>query len=113
MSIDAGILASFGLKTPDGVPILNPGTIMKRDGKLPDLILEGGYYIPGDVAAKHIQGIDVLGPQIGGTGEFRQKLGPSDQLGESSEYAPAPLSPEERKALEDEEAKLMRDLGIQ
>jgi hypothetical protein len=95
MSIDAGILHSFGLQAPEGVPILDPGTIMKRDGKLPDLILEGGYYIPGDMAAKHIQGIGVIGGQgsmnLGGEGEFRPKgTGPSDQLGESSEFALPP-----------------------
>jgi hypothetical protein len=127
MSIDAGILHAFGLQAPQGVPILDPGTIMKRDGKLPDLILDSGYYIPGDMAARHIQGIGVIGGNgsktLGGPGEWRQKMAPSEQLGESTELpgtmptpspAPAakPLDPIERNTLEREAEELRRSLGV-
>jgi len=125
MSIDAGILHSFGLKAPEGIPILDPGTIMKRDGKLPDLILDSGYYIPGDMAARQVQGIGIIGGNgsvnVGGTGEFRQKTAPSEQLGESTEFpsaapstlpAPTKLDPIERNTLQREADDLERQLGI-
>jgi len=93
MSIDAGVLSAMGFKTPDGIPILPPSEVLKM-GPTPNIITDNAY-IPADVAGRHLKGIGVLGTQIGGSGEFRDKGGTSSEITEPpmSTETDAQLSP--------------------
>jgi hypothetical protein len=74
ISVDAGILHSFGMQIPENVPILPIEEVLKM-GPIPNVITETGY-IPAEMTKRHIKGIGVLGrgaKELGGEGEFRPK----------------------------------------
>jgi hypothetical protein len=95
ISVDAGILHSFGMQIPENIPILPIEEVLKM-GPIPNVITETGY-IPAEMTKRHIKGIGVLGrgaKELGGTGEFRQKGEPV-----SSETEEPPMSTETEAVL--------------
>jgi hypothetical protein len=67
-AIDAGIAKAYGQQIAPNVPVIDPGTVLARDGKLPNVLLEHGAYLSGDAIGSHVKGQQVISRRIAAQG---------------------------------------------
>jgi len=67
-AIDMGIAKSYGQKVPNGVPILDPGEVLAKGGKLPKTLLDSGAYLSSDAIENHVRGQAVIQRRLSAQG---------------------------------------------
>jgi hypothetical protein len=86
-AVTNGIAKAYGMEPMQGVPIIDPGDVIAKGGKLPDFITESGYVEASDVE-NHIKGIRVLADK---TAKGKAKIG---SVEERRDWTPNEKAPE-------------------